>query len=84
MSTDSEIVLPSGRFAKIRGLTGKDYLEAVKASREGQDMSFVMVTLAVTIDDKPVTYQDLQDMDLRDVMTIMPEITKFLSGPITS
>ena len=84
MVGSKEVVLPSGRFAKVRGLTGRDYLEAAKPENKNLNMAFVMVTLSVTIDDQPVTYQDMEEMDLRDVMVILPEINKFFSGPITS
>ena len=83
MTDPKEVVLPSGRFAKIRGLTGKDYLEAAKPENKNLNMAFLFVTLSVTIDEQPVTYREMEEMDLRDVMAILPEINKFFSGPIT-
>lgn len=79
-----EVVLPSGAFAKFRRLTGRDLLAARKIgdTDDTLDMIFVLMTLCVTIDEKPVTYEQLLDMDMRDVIAIQKEIGSYVSGPI--
>lgn len=83
-----EVVLPSGAFCKVRVLTGRDWLsariqiDASKETGEPLDLIFLLSTQCVTIDDKPVTYVQMMDMDLRDVMKITSVVNGFINGPI--
>lgn len=75
----AEVVLPSGRFARLRTLTGRDYLSAQKMISEGVDSSLVFIVLGVTIDDKPVTYEEVLNMELCEVYNITSMVSKYLS-----
>jgi len=76
-----EVILPSGAFAKVRSLTGRDYL-MMKEPIGDKDLMFVMITRAVVIDDAPITYEQLLDMDMRDVSALGTEMAKYVSGPV--
>lgn len=78
----AEVVLPSGKFARIRMLTGRDYIVAQQQMAAGRDMLFTFMSLATMIDDKSVTYDELLDMDMRDVNAIVGVVSKFVTGPV--
>lgn len=80
----AETVLPSGRFAKMRPLTGKDYLCAIESTRVGLDITFCFIAIGVQIDDEPVRYDELIEMDIRDVFALIRLITPFVAGPVPS
>jgi hypothetical protein len=87
IAQEREIVLPSGAFCRIRRLTGADLvrlnLEKVGKSDDKADPSFTLLTYCLHIDDKPVTYDQLEKMDLRDVMVLSRELNILIGGPIT-
>lgn len=83
MSDVKEFVLPSGAFAMVRNLTGKDYLVALQASREGLDMVFCLMCTAVRIDGEALKYDQLLAMDLRDVMELHRHMAPYFVGPIS-
>lgn len=78
-----EAVLPSGKFAKIRSLTGADYLRAIQPEFHGMDISFVFITMSAIVDDQPVTYADLLAMDLRDLLALIQQVGTHITGPVS-
>ena len=77
-----EIVLPSGRFATIRRLTGADLLALPQtASFNTNALTMHLITLAVRIDGEAVTMQDLTAMDLQDVLPLYSEVARLIAGP---
>jgi len=79
VGADREVILPSGAFARVRRLTGRDYI-VVRASAAGKDIGFLMITKAVTIDGAPVSYEQLLDMDILDVLKLNSEVEQLISG----
>lgn len=80
---DNEHILPSGQFATVRSLKGHDFVAAQIISRAtGQDLVFLLTCTAVQIDGKQLEYQQLMDMDLRDVMKIQAIVSPYLTGAI--
>lgn len=78
-----EVTLPTGAFCRVRVLTGRDWIEARAISdKTQQDFVFTLATLCCQIDDVQVTYEQLMDMDLRDVMALQTAVNGFLNGPI--
>lgn len=81
----NETVLPSGAFATVRTLKGEDLLEANRILvRTGQDMAFTLMSLSMTVDGKPVTYRQLVEMDIRDVLVLQQILSPYLTGAIRS
>lgn len=67
-----EVDLPSGKKAKIRKGKGADLVKAqMMAEGEPYKMQLGMIAAVTQIDDKPVTLEDLMDMDWGDVLTIL-------------
>jgi len=77
-----EMVLPSGRFARIENARGEHLLKALRADTEGKDTTFYLISLLCTIDGEAVSYQDLLDMDLRDALALQRMASKLLGTPI--
>lgn len=76
-----EIVLPSGEFAKFRTITGRDYRLAQDEVARGREIAFTYLVLTATIDDKPITYEQLDAMDLRDINALVGQLVKLVMGP---
>lgn len=76
MADDKTITLPvSGKPATIagRGLTGRDTISAQRiAQREASDAAggFVLLANLTTIDGRQLVYEDLLDMDARDIAAL--------------
>jgi len=85
MSTDSEIVLPSGAFAYIRVLKARDLLAAMAQMtvESDKDVGVILITLGVKIDGKNLTYDEVLDMDLRDFVALQTKMGTYLVGPVT-
>ncbi|MDI1471930.1 hypothetical protein THER_2041 [Thermodesulfovibrio sp. N1] len=75
-----EIKLPSGKKAKIREGKGKDLLNAWRKAKNNDEIVFALIAELVEIDGKKVIYEDLLEMDLKDVLAIQAEVVgDFLS-----
>lgn len=70
----TEIILPSGRFARVRPMLAIDLLLAGKA----EFLEAALVARMVTIDDEPISYQDALVMDIEEFMPILAELSKRL------
>lgn len=80
---EKEVVLPSGAYCHVRALTGRDLLQAQKlCDAHDYNLIFVLATLCCKIDDKQLLYEQLLDMDLRDVVVLQREVNTYLIGPI--
>lgn len=78
-----EIVLPSGKFARIGPATGKELLTMMQLLADGkQDSIYTFLTIVCFIDDSPITYQELLDMDFRDAMKLRSSVTQFFEAPV--
>lgn len=69
-----EIVLPSGRFATIGRIRAVDLLVSLRADFP----EAALVASVVTIDEKPLTYVEILNMDAEEFVPIMSELTPML------
>lgn len=67
MTNNIEIVLPSGKFARIRPILTVDFLLAANA----EHMIAALVASNTLIDDEYVTYQEVLEMPLEDAMPLL-------------
>lgn len=69
-----KVKLSDGREAAILKGKGKDLIRAAKvagANATSMELSFALASALTQIDGKPVVYEDLGEMPLDDVMTII-------------
>lgn len=80
---DTQITLPSGRKAVQRSFKGRDIRLAQRlADGESSTLIFAIISTVTTIDGKPVTIEELDDMDGFDCMELMKGFgTNFTSRP---
>jgi hypothetical protein len=71
-----EITLPSGRIAKIKEGKGKDLFWALSNSTGQNDIIKLLIVRLTEVDGKPITEDDLEELSLADVMTLMKEFTE--------
>jgi hypothetical protein len=71
-----EITLPSGRIARIKEGKGKDLFWALSNSTGQNDIIKLLIVRLTEIDGKPITEDDLEELPLVDVMTLMKEFTE--------
>ena len=71
-----EITLPSGRVAQIKEGKGKDLFWALSNSTWQNDIIKLLIVRLTEIDGKPITEDDLEELPLADVMTLMKEFTE--------
>ncbi len=67
MTNNIEIVLPSGKFARVRPILTIDFLLAASA----EHMIAALVASNTLIDDEYVTYQEVLEMPLEDAMPLL-------------
>jgi hypothetical protein len=71
-----EITLPSGRIARIKEGKGKDLFWALSNSTGQNDIIKLLIVRLTEIDGKPITEDELEELSLADVMTLMKEFTE--------
>jgi len=71
-----EITLPSGKIARIKEGKGKDLFWALSNSTGQNDIIKLLMVRLTEIDGKPITEDDLEELSLADVMTLMKEFTE--------
>lgn len=80
-----EVVLPSGAFARIRPLRLWDRIvvaREVLASGQPDEFVYRLVARMLTVDEKPVTFEELAQLDLRDYQAVEAAAAKFMTGPV--
>lgn len=88
MATDIEFVLPSGTFAKI--LTPVKQVHIILARyhmskhpvEAERSMLEAMVTVTTHFDGEVVTYQQVLDMDPRDISAVLDKLAPLCVGAI--
>lgn len=76
MTANVEIVLPSGKFARIRPILTIDFLMATKA----EHMMAALVALTTLIDDEYLTYGELMQMPIEDSAPLMSIVSAKLES----
>jgi hypothetical protein len=85
----TEWTLPSGKVAKMRPGTGRDIQRASRIVDTQKDGGFAVVmataALKTTVDGRPLTYEDLLDLDDNDCWDIIgkSQVKKTASPPTT-
>lgn len=71
------VPLPSGAKAMIRKGKGRDLVQAARmagGANDGIKLTYGIIATLAQIDGKPIVIEDVEEMDLRDVMTLMGEV----------
>ena len=80
-----EVTLPSGRAATIRRGKGRDVLRAsrmVDVNKEGEfAIALAGLSLKVTVEGKPLTYEDVLELPEEDVWFLLGEMGLGKSSP---
>ncbi|HUO06570.1 MAG TPA: hypothetical protein VMU16_15355 [Candidatus Binataceae bacterium] len=73
---EKAVNLPSGARAVIRTGRGRDLMNAQRAStgKGGTAMTFALIAELARIDGRRIVYEDVLEMDLRDVMALQSEV----------
>lgn len=66
-----EVKLSDERVAVIRKGKGADLFKAQKLANDPSEISKILLVLLTTIDGKPITEDDLDEMPIEDVMALM-------------
>jgi len=66
-----EIKLSDGRIAKIRKGKGSDLFKAQRLANDPAEVSKLLLVFLTEIDGKPLTEDELEEMPLEDVLTLM-------------
>ncbi len=72
------LTLPSGKIAAIRRGKGRDLMRAQRAVAGNPDPTavvFALIAELAQIDDAPIVYEDVIEMDLGDVLVLQAEVT---------
>ncbi|WP_242472444.1 phage tail assembly protein [Ectothiorhodospira mobilis] len=72
-----EITLGDGRKAAIRKGKGRDLLTASRmagGTNEPMKIAYGLIAALATVDGKPLTIEDVEDMDLGDVLKLQGEV----------
>lgn len=77
------VTLPSGKVAVIAPFKGKHVREAQTiAGGDASKLLFAIIALSVSIDEKPVLLEDLDEMDGLDVITLYGQFGQnFIAAP---
>jgi len=66
-----EVRLSDGKIAVIRKGKGKDLFKAQQLANKPEEVPKLLLVFLTTIDGKPITEDDLDELPLEDVMTLM-------------
>lgn len=76
MQESKTITLPSGKTAVIAPFKGKHVRDAQRISDgDASKFMFAMIATSTTIDGQPFVMEDLDEMDGKDVMSLMAEFS---------
>lgn len=74
---ENVVILSDGRKAEFHPFKGKHTREAQKISNgDTSKMIFAMMAVCVTIDDKPIMMEDLDDMNGGDVLKLQAKFSE--------
>jgi len=71
-----EITLPSGKTATFKQGKGYHLLYAQRKSKAIDEIQYALVAELVEIDGASLTYEELLEMDIFDVSTLITEMNK--------
>ena len=69
-----QITLPSQRTAIIRDGNGQSLLNAQRTARQPDEIPYALVAELVEIDEQKIVYEDVLEMHIADVLTLIAEV----------
>ena len=72
---ESEIVLPSGKFARFRPIIALDILMAVGV----EHIHALLISRIVTIDDESLTYEEVLQMPAEEFVPLLGRMNEMMS-----
>jgi hypothetical protein len=72
--TMKELLLPSGKTAMIRSGKGLHLMKAQRVAKDAESIAYALVAELTEIDGKRILYDDLLEMDLKDVLALQAEV----------
>lgn len=66
-----EVRLSDGRIAKIRKGKGSDLFKAQRLASDPTEVTKLLLVFLTTVDGKPLTEEDLDNMPLEDTLALM-------------
>ena len=81
-----QILLPTGKTATFKNGKGRDLLNAQRKSKTPDEIMFALIAELTEIDEQPLIYEDLLEMELEDVLALQAEMSGKLqpAQPIVS
>lgn len=67
INVDTEFILPTGRFCKIRRICALDHLKSARY----EHMIAALISLVVTIDDAALTYEEVLNLPSEEFVPIL-------------
>jgi hypothetical protein len=75
-----QILLPTGKTATFKDGKGRDLLNAQRKAKTPDEIMFALIAELTEIDEQPLIYEDLLEMELEDVIALQAEMSgKFQS-----
>ena len=80
---EKEFMLPSGKVARSKKFKGKHIKDIYRIiGKDAESYMFAGIAVLTTIDNAPITMEDLDEMDGHDVNALVMEIgLSFMSAP---
>lgn len=70
-----ELILPSGKKAAIKNGKGRDLLNAQRKAKSPEEIAYALLAELAEIDGQKLAYEDILEMDIKDVLALQIEIT---------
>lgn len=69
-----EMILPSGKKATIKDGKGRDLLNAQRKAKSAEEIVYALLAELAEIDGQKLIYEDILEMDIKDVLALQMEI----------
>lgn len=69
-----EMILPSGKKATIKDGKGRDLLEAQRKAKSSEEIAYALLAELAEIEGQKLIYEDILEMDIKDVLALQMEI----------
>lgn len=69
-----EIILPSGKKATVKDGKGRDLLNAQRKSKSTEEIVYALLAELTEVEGQKLVYEDILDMDLKDVLALQIEV----------
>lgn len=69
-----EMILPSGKKATIKDGKGRDLLNSQRKAKSAEEIAYALLAELTEIDGQKLIYEDILEMDIKDVLALQMEI----------